>query len=146
MVYGCVTPLPIKGVYRFKNTPAMSEESKQEPKPVSEDVVIADPQEQEESALDKVEVIELLPNLFTLLQQLEKGELQPKDFDNHAGTIRMKLNNMRLLLLEISGICEPVEDRLQKIKAVRESNLRKKEFINAFRERVRGDLKDDLGN
>lgn len=58
----------------------------------------------------------------------------------------MKLNNMRLLLLEISGICEPVEDRLQKIKAVRESNLRKKEFINAFRERVRGDLKDDLGN
>ncbi|KAF3988090.1 hypothetical protein FT663_02661 [Candidozyma haemuli var. vulneris] len=124
----------------------MSEESKQEPKPVSEDVVIADPQEQEESALDKVEVIELLPNLFTLLQQLEKGELQPKDFDNHAGTIRMKLNNMRSLLSEISGICEPVEDRLQKIKAVRESNSRKKEFINAFRERVRGDLKDDSGN
>lgn len=115
----------------------MSEEAKKlDPK----DVEMEDGRESEGSALDRAEVIELLPNLFTLLQQLEKGELQPKDFDNHAGTIRMKLNEMRQLLLEIDGICEPVEERLEKIEAMRESNLRKKEFIRAFQQRVDQDL------
>lgn len=113
----------------------------EEPKDIEDKVEVnVDSQESELLALQKAEMIELLPNLFTLLQQLEKGELQPKDFDNHAGTIRIKLNEMRHLLLEIDGICEPVSDRLEKIDAIRESNLRKKEFIQAFHERVKLDI------
>lgn len=116
----------------------MSEEHKHK---LPGDVTMEDAEEPRESPLDKVEAIELLPNLFTLLHQLEKGELQPKDFYNHAGTIRMKLNNMKQLLTEIDGICEPVSDREAKIAKMKESNQRKVEFINAFRNRVAKDLK-----
>lgn len=104
--------------------------------PLSKDVS-AEPDSQ---ILDKLRDIELLPDLFTLIQSLEKGELQPKDFDNNAGNIRLKVNTVRQYLLEIEGICESVAERESKIQTIRQCNGRKVEFLELFRKRVLKDL------
>lgn len=79
---------------------------------------------------------ELLPDLFRLVQRLEKGEIQPKDFENNAGAIRLQLASVRLKLQQIDGICESAEQRREKIQMLTESNERTGEALKAFRERV----------
>lgn len=90
--------------------------------------------------LQKLADIELLPDLFALIQSLEKGDIQPKDFNNNAGTIRLKASNIRQYLQEVDGICETVGERSKKIKTIRDSNQNKVEFLSQFRERVLRDL------
>lgn len=93
--------------------------------------------------IQKLSDIELLPDLFALIQSLEKGDIQPKDFNNNAGTIRLKANNIRQYLQEVDGICESVNERQEKIKTIRESNEKKVEFLSSFRARVLKDLGKD---
>lgn len=96
--------------------------------------------------LQKLSDIELLPDLFALIQSLEKGDIQPKDFDNNAGNIRLKAKNVRLYLQEVDGICETVDERESKIGTIRQSNMKKVEFLTQFRERVLRDLEKDNGS
>lgn len=109
------------------------------PLPNKEVLPEGDPVEEIET-LQKLKDIELLPDLFTLMQSLEKGDLQPKDFDNNAGNIRLKVNTVRQYLQEIDGICETVAERKSKIQAIRQSNEKKVEFLGLFREKVLKDL------
>lgn len=106
--------------------------------PLRHEVTDSDPEEVD--PLKKLADIELLPDLFALLQSLEKGDMQPKDFDNNAGTIRLKVNNVRQYLQEVEGISETVSEREKKIKTIEESNEKKVEFLSQFRERVLLDL------
>lgn len=98
------------------------------------------PEPEEADPLKKLADIELLPDLFALLQGLEKGDMQPKDFNNNAGTIRLKVNNVRQYLQDVEGVCETVSEREKKIKTIEESNEKKVEFLGQFRERVLRDL------
>lgn len=84
--------------------------------------------------------IELLPDLFVLLQQLESGEIQAKDFENNSGTIRVKINKLRQHLMQVEGICESVSEREEKIESIRLENERKEKFLASFKERVLKDL------
>lgn len=93
-------------------------------------------------SVEKASEIELLPDLFILLQQLESGELQSKDFENHSGPIRVKLGKLKQYLLSVDGICESVPDRQAKIQSIQESNERKESFLASFKDRVTQDLKD----
>lgn len=90
--------------------------------------------------LQKLSDIELLPDLFALIQSLEKGDIQPKDFGNNAGTMRLKVTNVRQYLQEVDGIYETVGERLKRIETIREANEKKVEFLSGFRERVLRDL------
>ncbi|SGZ49426.1 CIC11C00000005288 [Sungouiella intermedia] len=101
---------------------------------------VSDSDSDEVDPLQKLGDIELLPDLFALLQSLEKGDVQPKDFNNNAGTMRLKVNNVRQYLQEVDGICETVNEREKKIKTIEESNEKKVEFLSQFRERVLTDL------
>lgn len=92
------------------------------------------------SVLRKLEEIELLPDLFMLLQRVENGEIKGQDFDNHAGLIRLKLNSIRLSLQEVEGICESVEERKTKIEMLKDCNERRATFLEGFKERVLADL------
>lgn len=113
--------------------PKKSPLSRESPESSTED---ADP-------IQKLADIELLPDLFVLIQSLEKGDIQPKDFNNNAGTIRLKTNNIRQYLQEVDGICESVNERQERIKTIRESNEKKVEFLSLFRARVLKDLGRD---
>lgn len=86
--------------------------------------------------LQKLADIELLPDLFALMQSLENGEIQAKDFDNNAGAIRLKVSNIWLYLHEVDGICETVEEREKKIASIRHCNSEKIAFLKLFQEQV----------
>lgn len=91
---------------------------------------------------EKLRRIELLPDIFALIQSLELGELQPKDFDNTAGTIRLKLNTVRQYLQEVEGICESTEERKKKIENLEACNEKKRVFLKLFRDKVLQDLEE----
>lgn len=106
--------------------------------PLSREASAADPEDV--SPVLKLCDIELLPDLFVLIQSLEKGDIQPKDFDNNAGTIRLKANNVRQYLQEVDGITETVSEREKRIETIRSANEKKVEFLGQFRQRVLEDL------
>lgn len=99
-------------------------------------------QNDDQNALNKLAQIELLPELFALLQRVENGEIKGQDFDNHAGSIRLKLNTIRLYLQEVDGICETVEERTQKIETLKDCNDRRTAFLGDFKKRVLADLSE----
>lgn len=83
---------------------------------------------------------ELLRDVFSLVQDVEKGTLARKDFDNTAGGLRLKLADSKRRLQEIEGIIESLEDREDRIKVIQQSNSDKLKFLAQFRDRVRRDL------
>lgn len=95
-----------------------------------------------EDPLQKLQEVELLPDLFTFMQSLERGEIQAKDFDNNAGAIRLKVSSMRNYLQSVEGICETVEEREKQIVAIRNGNNEKVAFLRLFREQVLKRLED----
>lgn len=80
--------------------------------------------------LQKLARIELLPELYSVIHRLQSGEIQPKDFDNHLGNVRLKLTSIRQLLLGIEGIEESVEEREEKIEKLRQGNAKRRLFLN----------------
>lgn len=96
----------------------------------------------DQNVLKKLAEIELLPELFALLQRVETGEIKGQDFDNHAGPLRLKLNSIRLYLQEIDGICETVEERTKKIETLNDCNDRRSAFLTSFKQRVLTDLSE----
>lgn len=83
---------------------------------------------------------ELLRDVFSLVQDVEKGTLARKDFDNTAGGLRLKLADSKRRLQEIEGVIETLEDREERIKVIQQSNSDKLKFLAQFRDRVRRDL------
>ncbi|KAM9933121.1 hypothetical protein OXX80_007258 [Metschnikowia pulcherrima] len=94
----------------------------------------------DQNLLKKMAEIEFLPDLFALLQRVENGEIKSQDFDNHAGSIRLKLSTLRSHLQEVDGICETVEEREEKIRTLSDCNDRRVSFLNDFKNRVLTDL------
>ncbi|GEQ72826.1 hypothetical protein JCM33374_g6514 [Metschnikowia sp. JCM 33374] len=104
------------------------------------DTINAPKTEEDRALLKKLAEIQLLPDLFALLQRVETGEIKGQDFDNHAGPIRLKLNNIRMYLQEVEGICETVEERGKKIEMLKDCNDRRASFLSDFNKRVVKDL------
>lgn len=89
-----------------------------------------------EEPLAKLAQIELVPEVYGLLQGLQQGLLQAKDFDNHAGNVRLKLALVRQLLEQIEGISESVDARETRIEALEKNNARKREVLADLRAKV----------
>lgn len=85
------------------------------------------------SPLDKIQSVELLPELLNLLHDLQAGKILVKDFDNHAGSIRLKLSTMKQQLQQIENIQQSVEEREFEITKLEENNKQKVEFLRALK-------------
>lgn len=96
-----------------------------------------------DNVLDKLEKTEFLPDLFGLLQSVETGSLKSQDFDKNAGALRLRLNQVRLLLQQVGGICELVEMREKNIESLKNCNEQRAAFLSDFRERVLAQCQDD---
>lgn len=92
--------------------------------------------EEEEDVIQKLREVEILPQLFGLLQSLESGNILPRDFGNNAGSIRLKLNTLKQYLQEVEGINETIEERIDRIEYLRARNRKKSEFLRMVKERV----------
>lgn len=79
---------------------------------------------------------DLIPELFNLLYDLQEGNVIPKDFDNHAGSIRVKLNHMRQVTCGIKGVEELIPYRQNLINSLEASNQRTFSFLSEFKKRV----------
>lgn len=87
----------------------------------------------------------LLPELFSILQQVENGELKPQDFEKNSGSIRLALDSIRKALMETDGICETIEEREQRIALLEACSKNKAAFLADFKTKVSADLgKDNL--
>lgn len=89
-----------------------------------------------EDQLEKLRQIEIIPELFAILHDLQVGKLLAKDFDNKLGSIRLKLSNMKQYLRDIPGITETIEARHDKIKLLQENNEKKFQLIEKFTQQV----------
>ncbi|OBA22069.1 hypothetical protein METBIDRAFT_39289 [Metschnikowia bicuspidata var. bicuspidata NRRL YB-4993] len=122
------------------------EKAPQSPSPVADTSTApnGNAQKRDDAAvLEKLAQIELLPDLFALLQRVATGDIKGQDFDNHAGPIRLKLNTIRLHLQEIDGICETVDQRQKKIEVLKDCNARRASFLRDFKSRVLADLREE---
>lgn len=90
--------------------------------------------------LQNLQTTELLPDLYNLLNDLQTGHILAKDFDNNAGSIRLKLSKMKQSLQEIPGISESVKFRETRIQNLKLSNEKKAHFLNNFKQRVESEL------
>ena len=90
--------------------------------------------------LQKLQTTELLPDLYNLLNDLQSGQILAKDFDNNAGSIRLKLTKMKQNLQDIPGISESVKFRETRIQNLKLSNEKKAHFLNNFKQKVESEL------
>ncbi|CUM47164.1 uncharacterized protein AC631_02628 [Debaryomyces fabryi] len=96
--------------------------------------------QEERDPLQKLQTTELLPDLYNLLNDLQNGHILAKDFDNNAGSIRLKLSKMKENLQNIPGINESVKARETKIQNLKLSNEKKLHFLNRFKQKVESEL------
>ncbi|CAN3375691.1 hypothetical protein DIURU_001251 [Diutina rugosa] len=118
------------------NTPAV-------PSPLA-NVVSADDQgtssadDVEFDAIEKLKEFEVLPTLYSLLHDLQTGHIKAKDFDNNAGSLRLKLSLIRQYLSQIEGISETVKSREVKIDNLKTKNYQKWELL----QRIKSSIQD----
>lgn len=116
------------------NTPAV-------PLPLA-NVVLADSQEPlssddvEFDAIEKLKDFEVLPTLYNLLHDLQTGHIKAKDFDNNAGSLRLKLSLIRQYLSQIEGIGETVKLREVKIDNLKSKNYEKWQLLQRIKQLI----------
>ncbi|CAN3355643.1 hypothetical protein DICA3_B13740 [Diutina catenulata] len=91
---------------------------------------------EESDAIEKLKDFELLPTLYNLLQDLESGHIKAKDFDNSAGSLRLKLGIIRQYLSQIEGIGETVKLRESRISSLHLKNREKGQILANLKERI----------
>lgn len=82
---------------------------------------------------EKLQNVELLRELLNLLHDLQTGKNLVKDFDNHAGSIRLKLSTIKSQLLQIENINQTLEERELEIKKLEDSNRKRVDFLKCLK-------------
>ncbi|KGQ82355.1 hypothetical protein MEO_05305 [Candida albicans P94015] len=89
--------------------------------------------------IEKMRSLEILPDLFNLLYDLnneENSKVTPKDFDKYLGSLRLKLSNLKNLMSEVEGINETLSYTLDKIESLKQNNMKKEAFLSNFKNSV----------
>lgn len=102
--------------------------------------------DEDDDPIDKMREMEILPDLFNLLHDLQNGTILAKDFDNNAGSLRLKLTTLRQYLQEVEGINELIKSREAKIESLRVNNAKRYEFLSRFKEQVQKREREDAVN
>ncbi|CAX40927.1 conserved hypothetical protein [Candida dubliniensis CD36] len=95
--------------------------------------------EPEIDPIEKMRSLEILPDLFNLLYDLnneENSSVTPKDFDKYLGSLRLKLSNLKNLMQEVEGINETLTCTLGKIESLKQNNVKKETFLQNFKNNV----------
>lgn len=95
--------------------------------------------EPEIDPIEKMRSLEILPDLFNLLYDLNNEEnslVTPKDFDKYLGSLRLKLSNLKNLMQEVEGINETLTCTLGKIESLKQNNVKKETFLQNFKNNV----------
>lgn len=87
--------------------------------------------------------LDIVPDLFGMLCDLETGVLLARDFEKHAGSIRLRIASFKEQLARVPGIDESSAFRLQRILQLEESNSQKREMLAALGEQMRRDFGSD---
>ncbi|ODV80741.1 uncharacterized protein CANTADRAFT_29870, partial [Suhomyces tanzawaensis NRRL Y-17324] len=90
----------------------------------------------EADVIQKLHNLEVLPDLFNLLHDLDSGVLLARDIDKHSGSIRLKFATLKQYLQEVEGINETIGERKARIEGLSRSNQRKCEFLARVGSRV----------
>lgn len=90
--------------------------------------------------LERLSKQELIPELFSILHDLKTDKVKAKDFDNQLGGIRLKLNNIKQYLREVPEVLESIKDREERIENLQQSNTKKLEVLNQFKNRIKSEL------
>jgi hypothetical protein len=93
-----------------------------------------------DDTIDKLKEFELLPTLYNLLHDVQSGAIKAKDFDNNAGSLRLKLVLVRKYLQQIEGINESVLSRQETINVIKEKNDHKYQLLCKFKDRVQTEM------
>lgn len=107
--------------------------------------IVSNPDDEsaEKSPLLEVRAIELLPELFGLLLDFERGDVQTKDFDNNLGTIRLKISMLVQKLQSLEGVCDSIKDQESSIQKLNESIKAKRDFSREFKQKIRSELSSE---
>lgn len=87
--------------------------------------------------IERLKQFELLPTLYNLLLDLQTGVIKSKDFNNYAGSLRLKLIMAKKILRDIKGINESVESRIERIDEIKYKNDQKYQVLKKFNENIR---------
>lgn len=96
--------------------------------------------ENQEDSLEKLRGLEILPDLFNLLIELQSGAILAKDFENNAGSIRLKLSKLKQYLKEVDGINETLQARNNKILQLEGSINKKNDLLKSFKKRIQNEI------
>lgn len=89
-----------------------------------------------DNPIEKLKQLDILPTLYNLLHDLDTGQIKAKDFDNNAGSLRLKLGLFRQYLSQIEGIGDTVKLREAKIEQLRAKNRDKWQLLERIREEI----------
>lgn len=93
-----------------------------------------------EDPLAKINQIQLLPELYSILFDFTNGKIHPRDFDKYIANLRSKLNNLKLYILEIDGIDVSPETMMNEINQLKENNSKKQSLLDSFKDKVKNDF------
>lgn len=106
---------------------------------VEEGVEEGEEGEEEEDPIDKMRSIEILPDLFNLLYELNNSsntKVTAKDFDKYLGSLRLKLGNIKNSMQQIDNINETLVNTFDKIEKLEQNNNNKQNFLLQLKQKV----------
>lgn len=95
--------------------------------------------EKEEDPIDKMRSMEVLPDLFNLLYELNNSDntkVTAKDFDKYLGSLRLKLSNFKDSMQQIDNINETLVNTFDKIEKLKQNNHNKQSFLLQLKQKV----------
>lgn len=80
--------------------------------------------------------LDILPEVFAILLDLESGVLLPRDFEKHAGSIRLRIASFKALVAGVQGIDESTASRLERIRLLETNNEKKRQLLTQVCEQM----------
>lgn len=81
--------------------------------------------------------------MLSVLRDVQTGKIAVKDFDNHTGSIKLKLATIRHELLQIDNIHQTLAQRQQEICTLEEAIRQKREFLAGVRIEPQAEAMDE---
>lgn len=91
----------------------------------------------EVDAINELKEMELLPMLLDLIENLKVGKISPKDFDNVASRIRVRINRCKALVNQIEGLSESPEVGIEKVADLKRRMGKKRAVLCQFRDQAK---------
>ncbi|KAH3667873.1 hypothetical protein WICMUC_005151 [Wickerhamomyces mucosus] len=96
----------------------------------------ADKWSRDATSIEELKNLELVPLVLDIVEDINSGKLLPKDVDNSAGTIRVRINKAREILKNIHGLSELPEERQKRVDRLTKNIENKSRSLQSFKELV----------